>query len=131
MTTPLPTARELEALKVIWESGQATVPDVYRELRQANAELAYTTVLSLIQTMERKGLVRRDGQGRGLKHTYYATGSSVRTLQQLADDFVNRVFDGAVDQFLVSALGSGSLNGQQLHELEQMIVDAKRKAKER
>ena len=123
----LPTARELEALKVIWALGQATVRDVYRQLQSSNPELAYTTVLSLFQTMEKKGLVRRDGHGRGLKHKYYPAVSPEGTLQGLAADFLRRVFDGAVGHYLISALESSPPDKKQLEELERMISEAKKR----
>ena len=52
-----PTERELEALKVLWERREATVRDLCDALNERGAELAYTTVLSLLQVMEQKGLV--------------------------------------------------------------------------
>jgi predicted transcriptional regulator len=131
MKDSLPTARELEALEVFWAKGEATVRDVYRELQAANPELAYTTVLSLIQTMERKGLVRREGHGRGLKHMYQATVSLHVTKRKLAGDFLSRVFDGAVSQYLVSALEFSSPDAKQLRELEQMIAEAKKQLRKR
>ena len=131
MKDPLPTARELEALKVFWEKGEATVRDIYRELQVSNDELAYTTILSLVQTMERKGLVRREGHGRGLKHMYYATVTPQGTKRQLAGDFLSRVFDGAVREYLVSALEFSRLDAGELRELEQMIADAKKHLKKK
>jgi predicted transcriptional regulator len=51
VSQPAPTDRELEALKVLWERGEATVRDLAdamnsRAKRDAGDELAYTTVLS-------------------------------------------------------------------------------------
>ncbi len=59
MADVVPTSRELEALKVLWQRGKATVREIYQEMkpRDGEGELAYTTVLSLLQTMEQKGLV--------------------------------------------------------------------------
>ncbi|MCA9230672.1 MAG: BlaI/MecI/CopY family transcriptional regulator, partial [Planctomycetales bacterium] len=52
-----PTDRELEALKVLWELGEATVREICDQMNVAGEGLAYTTVLSLLQVMEQKGLV--------------------------------------------------------------------------
>ena len=52
-----PTDRELQALKVLWKRGGATVREIWNLLRVEDANLAYTTVLSLLQVMEQKGLV--------------------------------------------------------------------------
>lgn len=129
MDESLPTSRELEALKVFWERGEASVRDVYRALQTDSPDLAYTTVLSLIQTMERKDLVEREGQGRGLKHLYRAKVTAQRTLRSLAGDFLTRVFDGAVEQYLVSALESRPPDETQIRELQRMISEAKKNLK--
>lgn len=64
MATAPPTDRELESLKVLWDRGEATVRDLAEAMnagaKQAdNDELAYTTVLSLLQVMEQKYPARR------------------------------------------------------------------------
>jgi predicted transcriptional regulator len=122
-----PTDRELEALKVLWERGEATVRDVCDALNGRGAELAYTTVLSLLQVMEQKGLVshRRDGKA----YVYTARIERGKTFRELAGGFLERVFDGALDEYLVHALQSRTLKAAELEELEAMIAAAKRQAK--
>ena len=104
MAEAVPTQRELEALKVLWERGRATVREIYQALRPEGDDLAYTTVLSLLQTMEQKGLVGRELVGKA--HAYYARVRRDTTFRKLAGSFLDRVFDGAVDQYLVRALES-------------------------
>ncbi|MCH7728418.1 MAG: BlaI/MecI/CopY family transcriptional regulator [Planctomycetes bacterium] len=127
MPNRLPTSRELEALKVLWEQGQATVRDIYVGMRSDEQDLAYTTVLSLVQTMEKKGLVSRKSEGRGKTHVYSAKIRSQPTLRKLAGQFVDRVFDGMVSQYVVSALESKQPSDHELDELERMIAEAKQK----
>jgi predicted transcriptional regulator len=121
-----PTDRELEALKVLWDRGEATVRDVCETMNQRGADLAYTTVLSLLQVMEQKGLVshRRDGKA----YVYLPRLERSKTFRQLAGGFLDRVFDGAVDEYLVHALESRKLSPDELDELEKMIADAKQQA---
>ena len=123
MSDPQPTDRELEALKVLWDRGEATVRDLCDALNQAGAGLAYTTVLSLLQVMEQKGLVthRRDGKA----YVYAAAIERGRTFRDLAAGFLDRVFDGAVDEYLVHALESRALKPEELDELEAMIARAR------
>jgi predicted transcriptional regulator len=125
----VPTARELEALKVLWDRGRATVRDIYQALRPEGEELAYTTVLSLLQTMEQKGLVGRELVGKA--HAYFPMVRKEATFRTLAGSFLERVFDGAVDQYLVRALESRPPSLQELEELEKMIAEAKRRARQR
>lgn len=127
MAEVVPTARELEALKVLWDRGRATVREVYQALKPRDGELAYTTALSLMQTMEQKGLVGREPAGKA--HLYFARVRRDTTFRKLAGGFLERVFDGAVDQYLVRALESRRLSVAELEELERMIADAKRRAR--
>ena len=124
-----PTERELEALKVLWERGEATVREVCDALNGRGAELAYTTVLSLLQVMEQKGLVshRRDGKA----YVYAAQIERGKTFRELAGGFLERVFDGALDEYLVHALESRKLKPSELEELEAMIAEAKKQAARR
>src|SRR5215831_7382548 len=129
MADVVPTGRELEALKVLWERGKATVRDIYQALRPQGEELAYTTVLSLLQTMEQKGLVGRELVGKA--HAYFPMVRKEATFRTLAGSFLERVFDGAVDQYLVRALESRPPSLKELEELEKMIAEAKRRARQR
>ncbi|MBL9162438.1 MAG: BlaI/MecI/CopY family transcriptional regulator [Planctomycetaceae bacterium] len=125
MLTP-PTDRELDALKVLWDRGEATVRDVADAMNSRGADLAYTTVLSLLQVMEQKGLVshRRDGKA----YVYLPLIERDSTFRQIAGGFLERVFDGAVDEYLVHALESRPLNAKQLDELQTMIDAARKRA---
>ncbi|MCA9237993.1 MAG: BlaI/MecI/CopY family transcriptional regulator [Planctomycetales bacterium] len=124
--TDSPTDRELEALKVLWSRGEATVRDVCDALNAAGADLAYTTVLSLLQVMEQKALVthRRDGKA----YVYAPAIERDRTFRDLAGGFLDRVFDGAVSDYLVHALESRKMSADELDELEAMIAAAKQRA---
>ena len=64
---PRPTDGELAILRVLWDGGPATVRRVHDKLGR---EIAYTTVLKLMQIMTEKGLVRRDEAERS--HVYAA-----------------------------------------------------------
>lgn len=124
-----PTGRELEILKILWDRGRATVRDVHEALQPESGELAYTTVLSLMQIMEQKGLVTRATQGKA--HVYFAKVKKDSVLRKLARGFLDRVFDGAMDQYLVRVLQTRNPSMKELEELEQMIAEAKQKAQQR
>ena len=123
----MPTDRELEALKVLWQQGEATVREIYDQINAGGNALAYTTVLSLLQVMEQKGLVGH--RQRGKAYTYFAKQERDRTFQVLAGGFLDKVFDGAVDEYLVHALQSRRLSAEELERLEQMIAKAKSRSK--
>ena len=112
----VPTDRELEALKVLWRQGEATVRDIYDQINAHGGSLAYTTVLSLLQVMEQKGLVGHRRLGKAYVH--FAKVEREPTFRRLAGGFLQRVFDGAVNEYLVHALQSRRLSPDELDRLE-------------
>ncbi len=122
-----PTERELEALKVLWDRGEGTVRDVCDALNAGGEKLAYTTVLSLLQVMEQKGLVTHRSVGKA--YIYLPAIERERTLRQLATGFLDRVFDGALDEYLVHALGKRKISTQEIDQLEQLLAEQRQKNK--
>jgi predicted transcriptional regulator len=125
----IPTDRELEALKVLWRDGEATVREIYDRINAGGAKLAYTTVLSLLQVMEQKGLVRHRQSGKA--YLYSAEAERDSTFRKLAGGFLEKVFDGAVDEYLVHAIQSRRLSAEELDRLEEMLADARARSKQR
>ena len=130
MSIVSPTERELEALKVLWLRREATVRDISDAMNTAAPtaadQLAYTTVLSLLQVMEQKGLVdhRRDGKA----YVYFPLVERQSTFRQLAGNFLDKVFDGALGEYLVHALESKRLSPTELDELEAMLAETRKKS---
>lgn len=120
----IPTDRELEALKVLWDRGEATVRDICEALNAEGEELAYTTVLSLLQVMEQKGLVTHRSEGKA--YIYLPAIEREKTLRQLATGFLDRVFDGALDEYLVHALGKRKISAAEIDQLEKMLAEHKK-----
>ena len=123
-----PTDRELEALKVLWERGEATIREIADAMNTqakngGEAEVAYTTVLSLLQVMEQKGLVGHTASGK--VYSYFAKVDRERTFQRLARGFLDRVFDGALDEYVLHALEARRLSADDLARLEQLLSAAK------
>jgi BlaI family transcriptional regulator, penicillinase repressor len=126
MADAVPTGRELEALKVIWSRGKATVREIYQAMRprEGEGELAYTTVLSLLQTMEQKGLVGHEAAGKA--YTYFALVQRESTFRRLAGGFLDQVFDGALGEYVARALQARPHSLKELEDLERMIAAAKK-----
>ena len=127
MTDPVPTDRELEALKVLWQRGEATVRDVWTEMTAAENDLAYTTVLSLLQVMEQKKLVGHKRVGKA--YAYFAKVRREPTVRKLAGGFLHKVFDGAVDEYLAHVLDSRKLDEAELTRLDAMIAEARKRTR--
>src|SRR3954452_8723502 len=127
MATIQPTDRGLEALKVFWDRGEATVRDLADAMnagakQDGDDELAYTTVLSLLQVMEQKGLVAHRRVGKA--YVYVPRAERQSTIRRMARSFLEKVFDGAVDEYLVHALESKRLSPDELDELQAMLAAA-------
>jgi len=124
-----PTERELDLLKILWEQGRATVREIYQTLHAQDTKLAYTTVLSLLQAMERKGLVAHEAEGKA--YVYFAAVQRENTFQELARSFLDHVFDGAMDEYLVRAMESRQPSKKELDNLQAMITDFRQRRRSR
>jgi predicted transcriptional regulator len=126
-----PTDRELEALKVLWDRGEATVRDLADAMNsgaksRGDDRLAYTTVLSLLQVMEQKGLVTHRRVGKA--YVYVPRAERQSTIRRMARSFLEKVFDGAVDEYLVHALESKRLSADELDQLDSMLAEARQRS---
>ena len=124
MTTPKPTASELEILHVLWERGPSTVRDVHEAL-SAHKPIGYTSVLKLMQIMTAKGTVRRDEQQRA--HVYEAVQPAEKTKRQLAADVLQRVFDGSASELMMHALAGRKTSKEEVEELRRLLDEYERK----
>src|SRR4051812_15597937 len=113
-----PTERELEILKVLWDRGQASVREVYEQMSPA-AGIVQNTVQAFLRTMEDKGLVRHKTQGRTF--IYQPVPQREETEKRLVSGVLQRVFDGAIDQLVQSAMSLRKPTADELAKLEELI----------
>jgi predicted transcriptional regulator len=116
--SPTLTPQELRIMTVVWERGTATVRDVYEALR-AQRRVAYTTVMTMMNVLERKGHLKKQTQGRS--YVYEPTRSRNQTVRALVRDFLNRVFGGSAEPLLVHLIEDRRLSRQELEELTRRI----------
>jgi BlaI family transcriptional regulator, penicillinase repressor len=114
-----PSDRELDILKVLWQTGPASVREVHQRMCP-QGELAFNTVQTLLRIMDDKGLVGHRTKGRIFM--YYPKHNR----QRVSAHFLNKVFDGSLDQLVVSMLGAKDVTPEELRELEQLIAQARR-----
>ena len=123
MAENTPTERELEILKVLWQRGEATVREVYEDMSR-HAPIVQNTVQAFLRTMEDKGLVTHRLEGRTF--IYRPVPRHEDTRQQMVSRVLQRVFDGAIDQLVQSALSLRPPTAEELARLEDLIEQAKR-----
>ncbi len=119
MTENSPTERELDVLKVLWELGESKVRDIH-EAMNTTEPCAFTTVQTLLRIMAGKGLVEQRAEGRTL---YYRP---LYSREQSTSRFLDRVFDGAIDQFVLNMLHDEKVSSEQMRDLERLIAKARR-----
>ena len=120
MDETTPSGREMDILKVLWELGPASVRDVCRRMCP-NHELAFNTVQTLLRIMDKKGLVSHKRLGRVFIYT------PRYSRQRAASRFLQYVFDGAIDQLMLSMLSTANPNPQELRQLEKIVTAAHRR----
>ncbi|MEE9395103.1 MAG: BlaI/MecI/CopY family transcriptional regulator [Planctomycetota bacterium] len=119
-----PTSSELEILKVLWERGPSTAREVLERLK-SRKPVGYTTILKMLQLMEPKGIVAVDRSARS--HVYSARLKRDSTMRKLVREFVDRTFDGALDEALVHLVDGKKIDAATLSKLEARIQELKKK----
>ncbi|HVZ82973.1 MAG TPA: BlaI/MecI/CopY family transcriptional regulator [Terracidiphilus sp.] len=108
------TKLELRIMQAVWKLGSGTVSAVQTELE---TPLAYTTVQTMLNILERKGKLRRVRDGRAF--VYSARVSEARALRQGVSDLVDRMFGGSNEELVMSLLKSGQMDAKKLAELTE------------
>ena len=108
------TKLELELMQIIWRLGSGTVSAVQAELPR---QLAYTTVQTMLNILERKGKLRRELDGRA--YVYSARVSEAKALGQGVRDLIDRMFGGSSEELVMSLLKNGQIDAKRLAELTQ------------
>ena len=130
--TPL-TKLELQIMQVIWKLGTSSaraadgatnsnrafsVKDVQEGLEQ---QLAYTTVQTMLNILERKGKLRRKLRGRA--YVYSPTVTEARASRHAVRDLVDRMFGGSADELVMSLIKSRQIDPKRIAELSRRLEE--------
>ena len=116
------TRLELRIMQVIWRRGRCTVSEVQGEMEPP---LAYTTVQTMLNILERKGKLKRELQGRA--YIYSATITEAKALGQGVRDLIDRMFGGSSEELVMSLLRNGEIDARKLAELTDRFNQKGRK----
>src|SRR5215471_15084426 len=114
------TDRQFAALQILWEQGPLTVRQLMEHLPRGDRQ-PYTTVLGLVQTMEKAGLLEHDKEG--LTHRYRPTVSRREATGSLLSDFLARFFHGSAEQLILGLVDAEQLAPDELRAIETRLVD--------
>ena len=106
------TKLELELMHIIWRLGSGTVSAVQTELTRP---LAYTTIQTMLNILERKGKLRRELRGRA--YVYSARVTKAKALGHGVRDLIDRMFGGSSEELVMSLLKTGQIDTKRLAEL--------------
>jgi predicted transcriptional regulator len=118
LSTLLPSDLELQALSVLYDDGPSTVATVLKNLPDGR-ERAYTTILSVMQSLERKALVKATRERRA--YIYKPTKSQARIVSPLAKDFVLNAFGGSIGRAILHLLSTGNLTPEEKTAVEREL----------
>jgi predicted transcriptional regulator len=110
------TDRELDVMSVLWELGSATVAEVRQRLSDA---LAYTTVLTVLRTLEQKGYVGHIEEGRA--HRYKALVKREAAGARALDRVVEKLFQGSPELLLTELVSDRDLTEEELRRMRRLL----------
>lgn len=110
------TDRELDIMHVLWRHGPATVAEVRAKLSE---DFAYTTVSTVLRTLEAKGHV--DYEENGKSHRYFAVVTEEAARKNALSRLLNRVFGGSTELLLTQLVEDRNLSADDVKRLQALM----------
>ena len=110
--------RELAVMSILWRHGSATVTEVRDALDEG---LAYTSVLSALQTLEEKGYVKHVAEGRAYRYfplveADRAGGSALMRIRE-------SIFQGSAERMFAQMVSDRKLSRSELERMRRLLAD--------
>jgi predicted transcriptional regulator len=100
-------------------------PSVVAEVRERlNDPLAYTTVLTVLRTLEAKGYVGHDEEGRG--HRYFASVKQQAARKNALQHLTDKLFKGSTELLFSHLVSDQKLSPEQIKRMRQLLADRAR-----
>jgi BlaI family transcriptional regulator, penicillinase repressor len=112
------TPRELDVMSVLWRTGSGTVTEVREALQES---LAYTSVLSALQTLEEKGFVRHESEGRAYR--YFPMVASDTAGSSAIARIRETIFHGSASRLLAQLVSDDALSRDELEQMRRLLED--------
>jgi predicted transcriptional regulator len=118
------TDREADIMQVLWEHGPSLVSDVRERLSDT---LAYTTVLTVLRTLQAKGYVGYEEEGRG--HRYFANVEQQAARKNALQHLTNKLFKGSTELLLTHLVSEQKLTPEQIARMRKLLSERNDKEK--
>ncbi|MHC4132254.1 MAG: BlaI/MecI/CopY family transcriptional regulator [Planctomycetota bacterium] len=115
------------AMEIVWELGEASVHEVRNRMKREK-KLAYTTVLTAMQKLEKAGWLQHKNKGK--VYIYFPTRSREEAGARSVRKFIERMFEGDAVLMFQHLMEEDKLKEEELVELRKMI-DRKRKERKK
>ena len=112
------TARELDLMAVLWDMESGTVTEVRDRLAD---DLAYTTVLTILRTLEEKGHVGHESEGRA--HRYHPLVEREQAQESALDRITQKLFSGSTELLLTHLVSDRDLSDAEAERLRALLSE--------
>ena len=117
------TPRELDIMGVLWELGEATVTEVRDRV---DPDLAYTSISSMIRTLELKGYVSHR-RGEGKTHVYFAAIDPETAGESALGRVLDKVYGGSPIKLLAHLMDQRKLSEKEIARMRELLQDPKKR----
>lgn len=119
------TKRELDIMSVLWDLGEATVTEVRDRV---DPDLAYTSISSMIRTLEMKGYVSHR-RGAGKTHIYFPKIDSETAGESVLGRVLDKVYGGSPIKLLAHLMDQHRLSAKELARMRDLLKRAPKRPK--
>lgn len=118
---PALTDSQFEVLQRIWERGEATATDVWKDL-SADRDVARNTILTVMDRLAKRGWLKKRSVANA--HLYRVTVSRDRVLGNVVGKLVDTAFNGAADALVMALLDGRGVSAEEAKRIQKMIKAA-------
>jgi predicted transcriptional regulator len=112
------TDREADVMRVLWDHGASVVNEVKEKLHD---ELAYTTVLTILRTLEQKGYVKHEEEGR--VHRYFAAVKETAARKSALRHLTGKLFKGSSELLFTHLVADQKLSTDQIRRMRELLAE--------
>jgi predicted transcriptional regulator len=110
------TDREADVMQLLWDHGPSVVTEVRERLHD---ELAYTTVLTILRTLEVKGYVGHKEEGR--VHRYFAAVQQQAARKSALRHLKDKLFKGSSELLFAHLVSERKLTAEQIERMHKLL----------